>query len=100
MNCFAMESSSDRYKSSPFLPNGGRLPWISSETTPCTRDQMIIATNMDSGCMLPTCDFHNAYWALYASLISANDVALSFPTERKFSTTLKSALIERADDGT
>src|SRR6185503_10984399 len=94
-----MEFNSYKYKASPFAPKGGRLPPISSETIPCTRAQMIMATERDKTSASPPYVFHISKLILYSGLTFGKTPTFNFPARRRPSTTLTRALNERADDG-
>src|SRR5687768_9629893 len=94
-----MEFNSYKYNASPFAPKGGRLPPISSDTMPCTRDQITIATESDKTFASPPYVFHISKLILCSDLTFGNASTFSFPARRRPSTTLTRALNERADDG-
>src|SRR5258706_9194405 len=94
-----MEFISYKYRSSPLAPKGGRLPAISSDTIPCTRDQITIATDIDNISTSPPYFFHVSKLNLYSAFTSGKVVTFNFLVTRSCSTTLTSALKERAADG-
>src|SRR5215207_2716984 len=94
-----MEFNSYRYNASPFAPKGGRLSPISSETMPCTRDQIIIATDKESASASPPYVFHISKLTLYSGFTFGKESMLNLPATRNPSTTLTNALNERAEDG-
>src|SRR5829696_3941448 len=99
MNCFSIEFISYKYRSFPLAPKGGKLPAISSETMPCTRDQMTMATDRESRSTSPPCIFHISKLILYSGFTWGKDMTFNFPVVRSCSTTLTRALSERAAEG-